>query len=163
MTAFHVYLSSPKVKKVLSTKPGEEGFSLIELVVVVAVLAILAAIAIPSFTAIQDNAAQAGAKSTIANFAKECAVLQANMQGGTNAFVFGASNLSGYDILPTNPNSCNGVGGTNANPTYIIRATVAAGAPLSVPRTIQINWATGAKTCTTDNNTTAAFCTNNAW
>ena len=59
MTAFHIYLSSPKVKKVLKTKPGEEGFSLIELVVVVAVLAILAAIAIPSFTAIQSNAAQA--------------------------------------------------------------------------------------------------------
>ena len=64
MTSFQVYLSSPKVKKVLSTKPGEEGFSLIELVVVVAVLAILAAIAIPSFTAIQDNASQAAAKNT---------------------------------------------------------------------------------------------------
>ena len=40
MTPLQAYLNSPKARKTLSKKPGEEGFSLIELVVVVAVLAI---------------------------------------------------------------------------------------------------------------------------
>ena len=47
---------------------------MIELVVVVAVLAILAAIAIPSFTSLNAEAKVAGAKTTLANLAKECAV-----------------------------------------------------------------------------------------
>ena len=74
MLAFQLYLNSPRTKKVLSKKPGEEGFSLIELVVVVAVLAILAAIAIPSFTSLNAEARVAGAKTTLANVVKECAV-----------------------------------------------------------------------------------------
>ena len=46
MTQLQAYLATPKIQRVLKTRPGEEGFSLIELVVVVAVLAILSAIAI---------------------------------------------------------------------------------------------------------------------
>ena len=57
MNAFQSYLASPKIKRVLNRRPGEEGFSLIELVVVVAVLAVLAAVAIPNFTA-RDIAAR---------------------------------------------------------------------------------------------------------
>ena len=55
MTFLQAYLKNPKTKKVLSKKPGDEGFSLIELVVVVAVLAVLSAIAIPSFMSIADK------------------------------------------------------------------------------------------------------------
>ncbi len=104
MTAFHIYLSTPKVKKVLNTRPGEEGFSLIELVVVVAVLAILAAIAIPSFTAIQSNAAQAAAKNTIATIVKECAVKVAAMEANPT---FVVPNISNYAITP-NSGTCAG-------------------------------------------------------
>ena len=43
------YLKSKRVQKALSTKPGEEGFSLVELVIVIAVLSILSAVAIPAF------------------------------------------------------------------------------------------------------------------
>ena len=55
MTPFQAYLNSPKARRALSKKPGEEGFSLIELVVVVAVLAVLSAIAIPSFNNISGK------------------------------------------------------------------------------------------------------------
>ena len=44
MTILQNYLKSKRVQKALSTKPGEEGFSLVELVVVIAVLAILSAV-----------------------------------------------------------------------------------------------------------------------
>ena len=111
MTSFHAYLNSSKTKEVLSRKPGEEGFSLIELVVVVAVLAILAAIAIPSFTSIQDNAAQAAAKNTVATIVKECAVKQANMEANPT---FVVPQLNSYTVLPdsSGTGSCAGRSGT---------------------------------------------------
>ena len=73
MLAFQTYLASPKTRKALSRRPGDEGFSLIELVVVVAVLAILAAIAIPAFTSISEKARASAASNTVAQIAKECA------------------------------------------------------------------------------------------
>ena len=66
------YLTSASVQRTLSRKPGDEGFSLIELVVVVAVLAILAAIAIPQFSQLSDDARLNSSKSIIANMYKEC-------------------------------------------------------------------------------------------
>ena len=81
MTILSAYLSRSKVKKVLSLKPGEEGFSLIELVVVVAVLAILSAVAIPQFTNISSKARAAAASNTVATIAKECAAKIADQAG----------------------------------------------------------------------------------
>ena len=72
MSLLKAYLQQPKVQKILGSKPQDEGFSLIELVVVVAVLAILAAIAIPSFTSLSDDARMNSAKSILANMYKEC-------------------------------------------------------------------------------------------
>jgi prepilin-type N-terminal cleavage/methylation domain-containing protein len=80
MTLLHSYLKQPKVQKVLNRKPGEEGFSLIELVVVIAVLAILSAVAIPAFVGVQDNAQAAAVKNGLVNGIKECVVRQANME-----------------------------------------------------------------------------------
>ena len=77
------YLNSKKVKEVLSKRPGDEGFSLIELVVVIAVLAILAAVAIPAFNGIQMDARASAAKSGMANGIKECLVLEARGKSGT--------------------------------------------------------------------------------
>ncbi len=74
MTALQAYLQNSKTRKVLSKRPGEAGFSLIELVVVVAVLAILSAIAIPAFTSISEKARAAAAANTLATIVKECAV-----------------------------------------------------------------------------------------
>ena len=69
---FNRFIAHPRIKKTLNTKPGEEGFSLIELVVVVAVLAILAAVALPNFLGVQKDAQVATAKNTLATIVKEC-------------------------------------------------------------------------------------------
>ena len=94
MTTLQAYLQSPKTRRVLAKKPGEQGFSLIELVVVVAVLAILAAIAIPAFTSINDEARVSGAKATLANLVKECAVKLV----GTGAVTYTTPTLNGYTL-----------------------------------------------------------------
>ena len=77
MSPLQAYLNSPRAKRALSKKPGEEGFSLIELVVVIAVLAILSAVAIPAFTNVQANARAAAVQNAMVNGLKECAVREA--------------------------------------------------------------------------------------
>ena len=72
MSIIENYLNSLKVQKVLNTKPGEEGFSLIELVVVIAVLAILSAVAIPAFNGVQVSARASAVKNGLVNGVKEC-------------------------------------------------------------------------------------------
>ena len=74
MIALQAYLQNSRTRKVLSKKPGEAGFSLIELVIVVAILAILAAIGIPAFNNAQVKAREASAKTGLATAYKECAV-----------------------------------------------------------------------------------------
>ena len=83
MTPLQAYLNTPKAKRALSRKPGEEGFSLIELVVVVAVLAVLAAIAIPNFTDVSNKARASAASSTLASIVKSCAAQVADTGEGT--------------------------------------------------------------------------------
>ena len=92
MLALQAYLASPKTRKVLSRRPGDKGFSLIELVVVVAVLAILAAIAIPAFTSISEKARASAASNTLAQIVKECAAKIAAEGSGT----FSVPTLDGY-------------------------------------------------------------------
>lgn len=92
MSLLQAYLHSPKTRRVLSRKPGEKGFSLIELVVVVAVLAVLAAIAIPSFTSISEKARASAASNTVAQIAKECATKIADTGSGN----YNVPSLDGY-------------------------------------------------------------------
>ena len=82
MSLLQSYLNSSRAKRVLSKKPGEEGFSLIELVVVVAVLAVLSAIAIPSFNDITQKARASAAQNTLATIVKSCAVKIADEGAG---------------------------------------------------------------------------------
>ena len=98
MTLIEAFLKTKRVQKTLSTKPGEEGFSLIELVVVIAVLAILSAVAIPSFTNVQANARASAVQNGLVNGIKECFVKEA--EGERTQFgdvvTFKSGNLSAF-------------------------------------------------------------------
>ena len=133
MTAHQAYLQNSKTRKVLSKKPGEAGFSLIELVVVVAVLAILSAIAIPAFTSINNKARASAAANTLASLAKECAVKHANGDTGA-ALNFSAFKLDGYTAVASA--ACPSTG------TLTITSTD----PTTYP-SFTYNFGTGSKTC----------------
>ena len=99
MTLIENFLKTKKVQKALTTKPGEEGFSLVELVVVIAVLAILSAVAVPAFVGVQANARASAVKNGLANGIKECVVRDADNQ--TTAFADAQAfqgNYSGYSL-----------------------------------------------------------------
>tara|TARA_B100001989_G_C24550957_1_gene474694 strand:- start:5347 stop:5814 length:468 start_codon:yes stop_codon:yes gene_type:complete len=143
MTSLQAYLSNSRTKKVLSRKPGEEGFSLIELVVVVAVLAILSAIAIPSFTSINNKARSAAAANTVATVAKECAVKFANGEGTPARPVV---TPDGYNAISVTNNAGNSAT-TGCTQTGEITAAPNT-AQASILPTFTYNVSTGAKTCT---------------
>ena len=112
MTLIENFLKTKKVQKALTTKPGEEGFSLVELVVVIAVLAILSAVAVPAFVGVQANARASAVKNGLVNGVKECVVRDADEDptGYANAQAY-AGNYSGYTLAawtgPSNHvNSC---------------------------------------------------------
>ena len=100
MSIIENYLNSLKVQKVLNTKPGEEGFSLIELVVVIAVLAILSAVAIPAFNGVQVSARASAVKNGLVNGIKECAILASESEPTNSQDVVQSfpGNYTGYTI-----------------------------------------------------------------
>ena len=112
MPIIQQYLMSPKVKKILQRKGGEEGFSLIELVVVVAVLSILAAIGIPSFIEMIERAEIAVAMSHLVNAAKECQIAIASNESNptyklptnTANFQYPDSGDDGFCLSPSTGN-----------------------------------------------------------
>ena len=144
MTPLQAYLNSPRARKALSKKPGEEGFSLIELVVVVAVLAILSAIAIPAFTSISLKAQASAATNTVATIAKECAVKFAN---GESAPTRPVVTPDGYNSIVVS--SPAGTGATNISCTRtgnITATPTVTGTGQTLPIYVY-NVNTGAKTC----------------
>ena len=141
MSLLKSYLNSTRARKALSTKPGEEGFSLIELVVVVAVLAALSAIAIPQFVSIAEKSKAIAASNTVATIAKECAVKLA--EGITNP-QFEEPSLQGYAKVKSISTVQNAAEGTACNTTGTIYA-IAVDDKLHPDFTYNVE--TGAKTC----------------
>ena len=135
MKTLQLYLQNPKTRAALAKRPGDEGFSLIELVVVVAVLAILAAIAIPAFTGLQDDAAHSGAKTNLAQIAKECAYTSARASSATathTALI--SANSTTYNTVATGTDCT--TGGSSIAQAVVSRGTSA---------TYTVNLLTGAK------------------
>lgn len=99
MSLLKAYLQQPSTQRILGRKPGEMGFSLIELVVVVAVLAILAAVAIPNFLSVSKDGQIAAAKNTLATIVKECTSNDLKGKGTKIGEVQSAlAKLNGYNI-----------------------------------------------------------------
>ena len=144
MTLIENYLKSKKVQKTLSTKPGEQGFSLVELVVVIAVLAILSAVAIPAFVGVQANARASAVKNGLANGVKECVIRASDNQRTNFADVQSfPGNYSGYDVVAVSGNiTC-----------YAAYADNTANAGVEADFQLVMNPATGnvVKTCTVAN------------
>ncbi len=144
MSIFQSYLASPKIKRVLNRRPGEEGFSLIELVVVVAVLAVLATIAVPAFLGLADDGEVNAAKTALANVYKECAYQSA--RGVVPPLHTALADGGGVDY------------GASATTTACTGTATAAGNYGTAPWTLTLDLATGAKSTTGTCSTTANQC-----
>ena len=163
MSALQAYISNKKVQKVLSTKPGQKGFSLIEFVVVVAVLAVLSAIAIPSFNNISAKARATAAANTLATIAKECAAKVADV--GLAAATHAVPRLDGYEGTDASGYFVNGLKitqgtltGCTDTHTIEFRSTDTTQYP-----TFRYITSSGRKTCTATGNAVARGCTQSVW
>jgi type IV pilus assembly protein PilA len=94
MRTFKNYMDAAKRRKLEET--GEEGFSLIELIIVVVILGILVAIAIPLFANIQTQAQTNALKAAAANGATAAATeIAANNAAGAGAAAASAGDPAG--------------------------------------------------------------------
>jgi len=143
MSLLQAYLQNPRTRRVLNQKPGEKGFSLIELVVVVAVLAILAAIAVPAFMGMQEKAANAAAQTNLKNAYKECAYKTA--MNDPNLTFTALTDDAYFEYTDASGNTFTNCKATNGN-NMSMRATTKSAHSSGSGKYISIDLMTGAKT-----------------
>ena len=110
MSLLQAYLRNPRTQRALSRKPGEKGFSLIELVVVIAVLAVLIVIALPNFQGVTDDAAASAGKKYLVDAFTECTV--ARTRGLAASTTITPPTINGGTFKPATATKCPTASGT---------------------------------------------------
>lgn len=151
MSLFSAYLSNPKTRQVLSKRPGQQGFSLIELVVVIAVLAVLIVIALPNFQGVTDDAAASAGKKYLVDAFTECNIARTRGQAATTTVT--APTINGGVFATTTAITCPTAAGTVQ--TFTPSLT-------TIPD-FRIDLYTGAKQCNVARSATGYNCNAGRW
>ena len=153
MNLASAYLSRPSTQRILRRKPGQEGFSLIELVVVIAVLAVLIVVALPNFQGVTDDAAVAAGKKFLVDGLAECKVLLTRDPSGAPQIT--PPTINGGTFAPNVKTACPKASGAQA-----LKFTPSLG---SIPE-FEIDLYSGVKKCTVRDATAAPYgCVSGTW